>query len=76
MRIYKTLCIYYAPGIKCEKKVQKVYIIPKMQEKGPFIGNSYFHRDTVKKIYHLRQSDTCRNIKTGMGHNTKQYYRH
>ena len=58
--LYKTPCIYCAPVKKFKKSVQKVYISPKVLEKSPFGGNCYFCMTNVKTIYHLRQSETCR----------------
>ena len=60
MCIYKKRCVHCAPATKCEKMTKKVYILPKVLEKSRFGGNCYFCRTTMKTIYHLRQSDTCR----------------
>ena len=58
--IYKKRCVHCPPPTKCEKMTQKDYILPKRLEKSPFGGNCYFCETNVNTIYHLRQSNTCR----------------
>ena len=57
MCIYKTPCIFCQ---KCETLTQKDYILPMRLEKSPFGGNCYFCKTNVNTIYHLRQSNKCR----------------